>query len=201
MNFQHLYSFKYSEVLSTILTNSSLALSSGRRTSWSFAKAEKASSKSRFFVASAIDAFRKANNHSNLTIIKSLYEIILLLKKEYGKNYIPSEKILLIKPALDIMNSNFFKNDLTVEKLSEHCGISVAYFRRIFTEKYGISPKEYIINRRIDYAKKLLLSEQFSVSEIAEMCGYAEPCHFSREFSKRTGISPNKYSTKKIYKK
>ena len=149
----------------------------------------------------SVDAFRKANNHSNLTIIKSLYEIILLLKKEYGKNYIPSEKILLIKPALDMMNSNYFKNDLTVENLSEICGISVAYFRRIFTEKFGISPKEYIINRRIDYAKKLLLSEQFSVSEIAEMCGYAEPCHFSREFSKRTGSVPNKYSAKKIYKK
>lgn len=142
----------------------------------------------------SVDAFSKANNHSNLTIIKNLYDIILLLKKEYEKNYIPSEKSLLIKPALDIMNSNYFKNNLSVEELSRICGISVAYFRRIFTEKFGISPKEYIINRRIDYAKKLLLSEQFSVSEVAEMCGYAEPCHFSREFSKRTGVSPNKYS-------
>ena len=39
------------------------------------------------------------------------------------------------------------------------------------------------------------LSEQFSISEIAEMCGYAEPCHFSREFSKRIGTSPKGYIT------
>ena len=101
----------------------------------------------------------------------------------------------LIKPALDIMNSNYTQKELSVKNLSEVCGISVAYFRRIFTEKFGVSPKEYIINRRIDYAKKLLLSEQFSVSKVAKKCGYAEPCHFSREFSKRTGVELNKYGT------
>lgn len=141
----------------------------------------------------SVDAFRKSNNHSNLTIMKNLYDIILLLKKEYEKNYTPNEKIALIKPALDMINTNYYKNDLSVEELSRICGISIAYFRRIFTEKFGISPKEYIINKRIEYAKKLLLSKQFSVREVAEMCGYYEPCHFSREFSKRTGISPNKY--------
>lgn len=141
----------------------------------------------------SVDAFRKSSNHSNLTIMKNLYDIILLLKKEYEKGYTPNEKTALIKPALDMINANYYKNDLSVEELSGICGISVAYFRRIFTEKFGVSPKEYIINRRIAYAKKLLLSKQFSVSEVAEMCGYYEPCHFSREFSKRIGVSPNKY--------
>ena len=97
------------------------------------------------------------------------------------------------EPALDIMNTNYNRNDLSVEKLSGLCGISVAYFRRLFTEKYGTSPKEYIINRRIEYAKKLLESKQFHVSEVAEMCGYSEPCHFSREFKKHVKISPAEF--------
>lgn len=146
----------------------------------------------------SVDAFQKSNNHCNVTILKNLYDIILMLKKEYEKNYIPNEKMLLIKPAIDSMNSNYFKNNLTIENLSKLCGISSTYFRRIFTERFGISPKEYIINRRMEYAKKLLLSQQFSVSEIAEMCGYSEPCHFSRDFSKRTGLSPNKYTKENI---
>ena len=141
----------------------------------------------------SVDAFCKSDGHSNLTIMKNLYNIILLFKKDIQKKYLPSEKMLLIKPALDIMNTNYAQNNLSVEELAKLCGISVAYFRRLFTEKFGVSPKEYIINRRIDYAKKLLLNEQFTVSEVAEMCGYFEPCHFSREFSKRTGISPVKY--------
>ena len=73
------------------------------------------------------------------------------------------------------------------------CNVSEAYFRRIFTEKYGISPKEYIINMRIDYAKQLLRSGQMSVSDTARACGYFEESHFSREFSKRVGVSPCEY--------
>ena len=139
------------------------------------------------------EAFYKSNNHSNLTILKNLYEVFLLIKKEYEKKYFPSKKILIIKPALDLIKSTYNEEDLSVENLANLCGISVAYFRRIFTEILGVSPKEYIINRRIEFAKKLILSRQFKINEVAEMCGYAEPCHFSRDFSRRTGTSPSKY--------
>ena len=141
----------------------------------------------------SVDAFLKSGTHRDLAIRKNLYDILLLLKKEQEKTYTTGKKALLIKPALDFMGANYTKNDLSVEKLSRLCGISVAYFRRIFTEKYGISPKEYIMNKKMEYAKKLLASKQFSVGEVAELCGYSEPCHFSREFSKRTGTSPIKY--------
>ena len=56
-----------------------------------------------------------------------------------------------------------------------------------------MSPKEYIINKRMEYAKTLLSSGQVEVKEAAVMCGYFEPCHFSREFSKHFGISPKEY--------
>ena len=85
------------------------------------------------------------------------------------------------------------RDDLSIKEMAELCGISEAYFRRLFIDKFGISPKDYIINRRIEYAKSLLKSCQFQINEIAEMCGYSEPCHFSREFSRHTGISPKEY--------
>ena len=141
----------------------------------------------------SVALFSKASDHSDLGIRKNLYHILLLMKKELSKQYMPSKKQLLLKSALDVMNTDYAQNNLSVEKLSELCGISEVYFRRIFIEKFGISPKEYIINRRIEYAKKLLSSNQFSVQEVAEMCGYCEPCHFSREFKKRVGKSPVKY--------
>ncbi len=143
----------------------------------------------------ATSAWGEKKDVCNAIIRKCIYDIIVKIIKEHSHNYIPSTKELLIKPAVDTINRDFTKNDLSVKDLADLCNISEAYFHRIFTAKFGVSPKEYIINRRIEYAKKLLLSEQFSVGEIAQMCGYFEPCHFSREFSKRVGISPNKYST------
>ena len=70
------------------------------------------------------------------------------------------------------------------------CGISEVYFRKIFIQKFGASPRDYIISKRLEFAKQLLSNGEFEVSRVAELSGYSEPCHFSREFKKRFGISP-----------
>jgi len=130
-----------------------------------------------------------------MTIIKSVYDIVLQMAKEQQKKYIPKSQELLITPALERIKNDFTGNDLSVAELCSLCGISEAYFRRIFISKFGVSPKEYIINMRMNYAKQLLKSGQFSVGETANLCGYAEECHFSREFTKRVGVNPKKYRT------
>lgn len=141
----------------------------------------------------ATTAWIEKTDYCNAAIRKSIYHIMVLIKKEHRRSYIPSGKERLIQPAVDAINRDFTKNDLSVKALAELCGISEAYFRRIFTDKFSVSPKEYIIRERIEYAKRLLQSAQFSVSQVAQLCGYFEPCHFSREFTKYAGSSPRAY--------
>ena len=141
----------------------------------------------------ATNAWKEKKDFHNTIIKKCIYEIIAKIKKEQKRNYIPTQKEKLITPAVEYISKSFTENNVSVKKAAELCGISESYLRKIFTEKYSISPKEYIIKLRLDYAKQLLKSGQLSVSEIATMCGYFEPCHFSREFSKRTGNSPTDY--------
>ena len=133
-------------------------------------------------------------------VIKNIYEIIIQCKNEEKRNYVPSSHEQVLRPALDEIALNFTKNDLMIENLARLCNVSTVYFRRLFSNKYGVSPKEYITNLRINYAKRLLESDQFSVGEVATLCGYAEPCHFSREFSKRIGTSPSKYRADMVIK-
>lgn len=125
--------------------------------------------------------------------ICTLYDAIYQLQKESQKPYLSSNSLNVIELALKKINSDFCNNNITVESLAKLCGISAVYFRKIFNSVLGVSPKEYIIQKRIEYAKNLLESQQFSVLEVAMICGYAEQCHFCREFTKRTGISPTKY--------
>lgn len=125
--------------------------------------------------------------------IKSAYDIIVQGCIEEEKKYTPTTQESLILPAIKIINHKFADNTLPVSMLSKECGISEAYFRRIFTNKYGVSPKEYIINLRINYAKNLLKCGELSVEETAISCGFTEACHFSREFKKRTGVSPKNF--------
>ena len=128
-----------------------------------------------------------------IKIKKAVYEIILMIIKEQQKNYLPSKKEALIMPAVEKIKSDFAGNNLSVSYLAGLCGVSEVYFRKIFSDKFGISPKEYITELRINHAKELLKSGYFSVCDTAKLCGYAEPCHFSREFKKRTGESPSEY--------
>lgn len=141
----------------------------------------------------AAQIFWENKPYKQLAIRKILYDIILIALKEKAKNYVPSQKELIIKPAVDMINKKFTDNELSIKQLAEVSKVSEAYFRRIFTDVYSVSPKEYLINKRLDYAKTLLYSGQIEVGQVAIKCGYFEPCHFSREFSKRFGMSPKEY--------
>ena len=133
------------------------------------------------------------SDHATLLAMRTLYDGIYQMQNEMKKSYVSKTHLSLIASAVEEIERSFTQNDLNVSRLAALCGISEVYFRRLFLNTFGISPKEYIIQKRIEYAKALLSSRDFSVTEVGILCGYAEPCHFSREFSRRVGISPAQY--------
>ena len=146
--------------------------------------------------ASAARQWKQGDKTAHLAAMSNLYSIIAGLGLEEEKGYSPRSKEAIIMPAMKRIASDFNDGGLTVEYLAQLCGISPVYFRRIFRDIHGISPKDYILEKRMKYAEKLLVAGDFSVGKVAELCGYTEPCHFSREFSKRVGITPSKYFSK-----
>ena len=141
----------------------------------------------------AADAWKRKDSLRVALAMRAVYDSVCNAKKELRKQYVPKTQLLIIDAAVDVMNRRFTDNALNISYLASLCGVSEVYFRRLFLNSFGVSPKEYMIQKRIDYAKILLKSGDFSVSEIATLCGYTEPCHFSREFTKRVGISPSQY--------
>jgi len=139
--------------------------------------------------------WRQQNAYRQVYVMRAVYDIICRLHGEQKKKYVPDAHLKRIAPALERIEADFSENGLSVTALAAECGISEAYLRRIFMDKFGISPKEYIIRLRIDYARRLLESGEFSVGEVAVLCGYFEACHFSREFSRRVGVPPQEYKS------
>ena len=144
----------------------------------------------------ACDAWRSQEDNRKILAMRALYDSIYRIQKEQQKHYASGQLRSLIFPAIEEIDSSFGENELSVSHLAELCGISEVYLRRLFMNVFGVSPKEYIIQKRIEHAKALLLSGDFSVSEVGILCGYAEPCHFSREFSKRVGVTPSQFPHK-----
>jgi AraC family transcriptional regulator len=99
----------------------------------------------------------------------------------------------LLAPAMDRLSRELFSPELTVAALAADASLSETYFRRLFKQAHGVSPKQYILERRILHAKQLLRERSAPISVIAEHCGFSGLYHFSRAFKLSTGISPTEY--------
>ena len=83
------------------------------------------------------------------------------------------------------------QKDWHAEALADSLHISVSYFHRIYKEAFHTSLTQDVIRSRIDAAKNLLQSTGLNAEEIAVRCGYSSPEHFSRQFKKSIGVSPD----------
>jgi len=82
---------------------------------------------------------------------------------------------------------------ITLEILANQFFISSKYISSVFHKSMGMTLREYIITKRVEYAKKLL-SEGKNVSEACELSGFGDYSNFIRTFTLIAGISPGKYA-------
>lgn len=98
-----------------------------------------------------------------------------------------------IGASLRYLEQNMYDPAFSLSEAAGRSFVSETYFRKLFKKEFGISPKQYVIRCRIDYAKALLLAGYFTVQEVSSLCGYADSKHFSVEFKRLTGVSPTGY--------
>ncbi|MBQ7045918.1 MAG: AraC family transcriptional regulator [Clostridia bacterium] len=134
------------------------------------------------------DACKENSLVSNLQITSLIYEFLSVLMQN-SKLY---PKTDVIKSALKIIDYNFC-SDISIEQIAKHSSFHPAYFSRIFTETVGVSPKQYILQKRINRAKELLSVTDAGILEISNSVGYEDQFYFSRIFKKHTGLSPAQY--------
>lgn len=97
-----------------------------------------------------------------------------------------------VEAAKAYIRSNYSK-DISLDEVSQEVNISPYYFSKVFKEEVGEGFVEYLTGLRMDKAKELLTSTEYSMKEICSMVGYADPNYFSRIFKKNTGVTPTEY--------
>ena len=83
-----------------------------------------------------------------------------------------------------------FAERITLEQLAAEAGISKFHFARLFRDKLGQTPFRFLAETRLAAARKMLVTTDMRVTEIALACGYAAASHFTTAFSAKYGTSP-----------
>ncbi|MBQ4098046.1 MAG: AraC family transcriptional regulator [Clostridia bacterium] len=98
----------------------------------------------------------------------------------------------IVESAMRIIDYNL-NTEITVEEISNTLHIDPSHLTRVFKSSVGISPKQYMLNKKIDLAKTLLTETSASIFDVAQSVGYPDQLYFSRIFKKKEGLSPYKY--------
>jgi AraC family transcriptional regulator len=88
---------------------------------------------------------------------------------------------------------NRLDKDLTLFELATEAGYSRSHFLRMFRETTGITPHQYVLQRRIERARQLLAQTNLSIAETAYRCGFANQAHLTQAFRNECGVTPGEY--------
>ncbi len=135
----------------------------------------------------------QAEHHSedaSSEIMKTALLIQLLIMTERSKTEHVEQKKLA--PILEYIDKNF-QFEINIFELAKKLNYSYEHFRHIFKEHVGISPWNYVIEKRIEMAKHLIKTTDMSLSEIGYGCGFSSSSHFSMTFRSKTGYTPTEY--------
>ncbi|CAM2079254.1 MULTISPECIES: AraC family transcriptional regulator [Clostridia] len=89
-----------------------------------------------------------------------------------------------------------YSENITLDILSNLSYVNKFHLVHLFTKQMGISPINYLINRRIEESKNLLTTTNYTIRDISTIVGFSNSSYFSQMFKKFTGYSPRMYKNK-----
>jgi AraC family transcriptional regulator len=99
---------------------------------------------------------------------------------------------LKLQRAIEYINQNLEK-DLGLAEIATAVGMSMYHFSRLFKQSTGFSPHKYVMNCRIERAKRLLTKTEEAMDEIYQQVGFQTQSHFTNVFRKLIGTTPKAY--------
>lgn len=110
-----------------------------------------------------------------------------LARKTGGVRYNP-----VVQKVVDYVDGSFH-TDLSLNRLARQFNISPSYLSTLFKKEVGISFTEYLLNKRLSFARELLRRTSLPINVIAAECGISDNNYFARIFKAQEGVTPAQY--------
>lgn len=145
----------------------------------------------------------RSQQSSDLMLSGLLYQFLARLVHRFQYQepiaYKNPDSTLYVSKAVEYIEKNF-SGPLSVSGIANYLKIDRSYLSTLFSRHLGISPRDFIINYRINKACELLGNPLLSIGDVARSVGYEDPHQFSKTFKKEKGISPSHYRTEILNK-
>ena len=104
----------------------------------------------------------------------------------------PTKNHLKILKSIQYMESNLDKK-IYVKDLAKMCSLCESQYRKLFQREFGVSPIKYLNKIRINFALMKIGTNNYTMAQISEMCGFTDQKYFNKIFKDVTGKSPSQY--------
>jgi len=105
---------------------------------------------------------------------------------------VDEQNVLKIRKAKDIIISNM-SDPPSLQELANEVGLTLKKLKEGFKQIYGDSVYSFLFDYKMEYARKLLSSNEYNVNEVGHKVGYSTSSHFIAAFKKKYGTTPKKY--------
>lgn len=147
-------------------------------------------------VQEAANYLKKSNSACISGILSALGQLIVA--------YVANDYSVKLHPVVATlkadMKKNFMDSTYSAETALRKIPLNYDYVRKLFKKEMGVTPHDYLNGIRMDRARQYIENgitnsySNYTISQIAEACGFAEPLYFSRVFKKHFGVSPTQYT-------
>ena len=97
-----------------------------------------------------------------------------------------------VRKALRFLADNYNKH-LELSQVAEYVGLTPSYFSTLFRQVVGMNFREYLCRLRVDESKHLLLSQKYSLADIAISMGFPDQSYYNKVFKRIVGVTPGKF--------
>lgn len=130
--------------------------------------------------------------HVNAFVYGKTFELLGILWDNSEPPSVKKSNSDIIKQAKFYINQNF-RNNISVAEVSDFLSLDRSYFSKLFKKYVGMSPQDYINNKRFYAAAIQFFKPDCTVSDVANYIGYNDVYSFSRMFKKHYGVSPTEF--------
>ena len=111
------------------------------------------------------------------------------IRQQADRIYLTPHKL---RRVIEFIDARLDK-DLRLEDLAQVANLSIFHFARVFKRATGVSPYQYVRNRRLELACTLLREDSLDLAQLALACGFSNQSHFTSAFSRQLGVSPGRF--------